>query len=193
MMSATATLESIHLSDDVSSWDEQGHCSLLDGEILVKTQPHSAWGGAVTALMYLPSQRSHVWQQLTNYSRWVHYFPDMIRSEIIDAGSSRSKRLHQVAQKAFLMFTAKVEIYLRVFEISHQNMGNQIQFCLEHGDFADFAANLKLQDYSEGTLLTYTVRATPTIPVPSTLIQQAMRLDLPTNLRTMRRVICDRV
>ena len=66
----------------------------------------------------------------------------------------------------------------------------QIQFQLERGSFADFAANLKLQDLQSGTLLTYSVQATPTIPVPTQFIQQAMRLDLPTNMEKMRQVIC---
>ncbi len=51
--------------------------ALLQGEVLVETRSHSAWGGAVTAQMYLPIARSHVWQQLTDYPRWVQYFPDV--------------------------------------------------------------------------------------------------------------------
>ena len=48
--------------------------ALLNGEILIETYPHSAWGGAVTAQMYIPSIRSHVWTELTNYSQWVKFF-----------------------------------------------------------------------------------------------------------------------
>ncbi|MBW4690586.1 MAG: cyclase [Lyngbya sp. HA4199-MV5] len=168
---------------------------LLNGEILLKTRPHSAWGGAVTAQMYLPLDRSIAWRQLTDYPRWVHYFPALTRSEILHRNNSNlgdrssldgCKRLYQVASKAFLFLTAQVDIYLKVIEIAHQ----QIQFRLESGSFHDFAADLTLQDYGDGTLLTYSVQATPTIPVPSMLIQQAIQMDLPDNMRTMRQVLC---
>lgn len=172
---------------------------LLSGQILTQTFAHSLWGGAVTAQIYLPIERSQVWTQLTNYPRWVQYFPDMVRSDVIGGdrlsqGSSQSscKRLHQVARKAFFLLTAQVEIYLQVIETVHRSMGNSIQFCLEKGDFNDFSACLHLQDLQIGTLLTYSVQATPTIPVPSMLIQEAMRLDLPSNLKKMRQVLCDR-
>jgi len=162
--------------------------ALLRGEILIETRSHSAWGGALTAQMYLPLGRSLVWQKLTDYPRWVYYFPDIISSEIIQKGnlSHSSKRLHQVARKAFLFITVQVEIYLRVMEVVQQ----QIQFRMEKGNFADFTADLKLQDYESGTLLTYSVQATPDIPIPSLFIQQAMQLDLPANLRRMRQIIC---
>ncbi|WP_416670341.1 SRPBCC family protein [Egbenema bharatensis] len=169
--------------------------SLLNGEIVLETRSHSAWGGAVTARMYLPISRSQVWQQLTDYPQWVQFFPDLIRSEVLSSGSSlhsaskRYKRLYQVAAKAFFLFTAKVEIYLNVVETAH-TAWQQIQFQLERGNFHDFAATLKLEDLKTGTLLTYSVQATPTIPVPSQLIQEAMRLDLPANMRRMRQVLC---
>lgn len=162
--------------------------ALLQGEILIETRSHSAWGAALTAQMYLPLGRSLVWQKLTDYPRWVYYFPDIIISEIIQKGnlSHSSKRLHQVARKAFLFITVQVEIYLRVMEVVQQ----QIQFRMEKGNFADFTADLKLQDYESGTLLTYSVQATPDIPIPSLFVQQAMQLDLPANLRRMRQIIC---
>jgi hypothetical protein len=40
-------------------------------------------------------------------------------------------------------------------------------------------------------LLTYTVQATPNIPIPSIFIQQAMNLELPENMRKMRQVLCN--
>jgi|SRR4028119_2129 len=168
--------------------------ALFQGEILIKTgmlstdglPTHSLWGGAVTAQMYLPKTRSHVWQQITNYPLWVDYFPDLIRSEVLPIASSGYKRLYQVAQKAFLFLSVQVEIYLNVFEVVQQ----QISFRLEKGTFSDFSAELKLQDAGAGTVLTYSVQATPTIPVPSIFIEQAMKLDLPANMRTMRDCIC---
>lgn len=168
---------------------------LLNGEILLKTLPYSAWGGAVTAQMYLSLERSSAWRQLTDYPRWVQYFPALTHSEILPHNAPNlanlssldgCKRLYQVASKAFLFLTAQVDIYLRVIEIAHQ----QIQFRLESGSFHDFAADLTLQDYGDGTLLTYSVQATPTIPVPAMLIQQAIQMDLPDNMRTMRQVLC---
>jgi len=175
--------------------DEVHSKPLLSGEILLKARPYSAWGGAVTAHMYLPLDRANAWQQLTDYPRWVQYFPALTRSEILHRNDFRldnrsaidgCKRLYQVASKAFLFLTAQVDIYLKVIETTQQ----QIQFRLESGSFHDFAADLTLEDYGDGTLLTYAVQATPTIPVPSVLIQQAIQMDLPNNLRTMRQVLC---
>lgn len=174
-------------------WSNQQQESLLQGEILLETRSHTAWGGAVTAQMYLPLNRSQVWQQVTDYSRWVQFFPDLTRSEVLNRHEAQKgcKRLYQVAAKAFFLFTAQVEIYLKVRETAH-TAWQQIQFQMEQGSFHDFTATLKLQDFNAGTLLTYSVQATPTIPVPSQLIQQAMRLDLPANMRKMRQVLCGR-
>lgn len=160
--------------------------ALLQGEILLETKPHSAWGGAVSAQMYLPVARSLVWQHLTDYPRWVHYFPDLTHSEVLHSASTGCKRLYQVACKAFLFLSVQVEIYLNVFEVVQQ----QIKFKLEKGSFHDFSADLRLQDAGAGTILTYSVQATPTIPVPSLFIEQAIRLDLPANMQKMRQVIC---
>lgn len=165
-------------------WSQDKQRLLMEGEILVQTQSHTAWGGTVTASMYLPLVRSHVWQQLTDYPRWVQYFPDVTKSEVIQRGEV--KRLYQAAQKAFLFFTAQVEIYLNVVE----ELGQRIQFRLEKGNFQDFTANLELKDCGNGTLLTYTVQATPDIPIPSIFIQQAMTFELPANMRKMRQVLC---
>lgn len=165
------------------------HEALLRGEILLNTKAHSIWGGAVTAAMYLPLARSLAWQQLTDYPRWVQYFPDVVRSEVLNRGeglSSGGKQLYQVASKAFLFFTAQVEVHLRVVETVQQ----KIQFRQERGSFTEFTAELTLQDYVTGTLLAYSVQATPAIPIPTMFVQQAMQLDLPTNMRRMRQVLC---
>ena len=171
-------------SKSVAEWTKHQQITMIGGEILVKTRSHSSWGGAVTATMYLPVVRSHVWQQVTDYPRWVQYFPDVTKSEVLHRGEA--KRLYQAAKKAFLFFTAQVEVYLNVIEVVQQ----QIQFRLERGTFVDFAADLSLQDCQGGTLLTYAVQATPNIPIPTMFIQQAMQLELPANMRTMRQVIC---
>jgi hypothetical protein len=157
-------------------WEPMHQTALLSGEILTKAGSHSTWGGRVTALMYLPKVRSHIWQQLTDYSRWVEFFPD--------------KRLYQVAKKAFLLFTAQVEVYLRVLESVPNEASQKIQFRMEQGNFLDFSADLVLQDWGGGTLLKYAVQATPDFPVPTVFIQQAMQLELPANMRKMRQVLC---
>jgi hypothetical protein len=166
-------------------WSQDKQRLLLQGEILLETRSHNTWGGAVTAWMYLPLVRSHVWQQVTDYPRWVQYFPDITKSEVISKGEV--KRLYQAAQKAFLFFTAQVEIYLNVVEV----LGHQVQFRMEKGTFEDFHAHLELKDCGKGTLLAYTVQATPNVPIPSIFIQQAMNLELPANMRKMRQVICN--
>jgi hypothetical protein len=163
--------------------------ALLKGDILLSTRPYTAFGGAVVAQMYLPVVRSQIWGQLTNYANWVHYFPDITRSELLEHNPDRpyrGHRLYQAAQKNFLMFTAQVEVHLRVFE----NLQRQIRFRMERGSFNDFNASLTLDDHEDGTVLTYGVEATPTIPVPSLFIEQAMRQDLPGNMRQMRQVLC---
>lgn len=187
-MTVSCVTKSMATESDVV-WDKKEQAAMLSGEIVLQTRSHSAWGGACKAGMYIPCKRSQVWQQLTDYPRWVQYFPDLIRSEVVHRGdnlSGKGKRLYQIGRKAFLMFTAEVEIYLKVFEIVQQ----QIQFRLEKGSFTDFAADLQLQDFGNGTILTYSVQATPTIPVPSIFIQQAMVFDLPANLKKMRQVLC---
>ncbi len=165
--------------------------TLLQGEILLETRAHTAWGAAVTAQMYLPIEREKIWPQLIDYPRWQQYFPDITQSRILQpekvlAPELREQHLYQAASKNFLFITAQVEVYLRVVE----SCGQRIQFHLESGSFVDFAADLKLRDCASGTLLIYSVQATPLIPIPSLFIQQAIQFDLPSNMRNMRRVLC---
>ncbi|MBD3885255.1 cyclase [Phormidium tenue FACHB-886] len=161
---------------------------LLRGEILLKTRSHTAWGGAVTAQMFIPLGRAQVWQQITDYPRWVKFFPDITQSQVQTEGRGY-KQIYQVARKTFFLLSMQVEIYLKVFE-SIQTTWQQVQFQLEKGSFHDFAANLHLQDLQSGTLLTYSVQATPHLPLPTQLIQEAIRLDLPTNMEKMRQALC---
>lgn len=169
-------------------WEKTHQTALLQGDVILQTRPYSGWGGAVTAQMYLPLDRSQIWQKLIDYPRWVQYFPSLNQSQVL-SGTDNHKRLYQVAGKALLFFTAQVEIYLKVLETVHPRW-HQIQFQLERGNFKDFAAVLKLKDYHLGTLLTYSVQATPSIPIPTQIIQEGIRLDLPTNMKSMRQVIC---
>jgi carbon monoxide dehydrogenase subunit G len=182
----TATLVSPPCSpvSKLSTPDRHQLQSLLNGEILLASQPYRDWGAMVTARFHLPIDRMKAWAQLTDYRRWVEYIPAISRSDVLSEGNQ--KRLYQVACKSFLLFTAQVEIYLNVVETTHQ----QIQFQMESGSFQDFAASLLLQDSGSGTLLTYSVQAIPSIPVPSILLQQAIQLDLPNSLQNLRRVIC---
>ncbi|RAM49537.1 MAG: cyclase [Hapalosiphonaceae cyanobacterium JJU2] len=167
------------------TWSQDKLQKIIQGEILTEMGSHTSWGGCVTAWMYLPLVRQQVFSQITDYPRWVQYFPDITKSEVLQK-RGEVKRLYQAAQKAFLFFTAHVEIYLSVIE----ELGQRVQFRLEKGTFHDFSAELHLQDYANGTLLTYTVKATPNIPIPSIFIQQAMNFELPTNMRKMRQIIC---
>lgn len=159
--------------------------ALQRGQVLVETRPYGLSGGAVTAKMYLKASRAELWPKLTNYGRWVDYFPNIVRSEVIATGSN-GHRLYQVGRKAFLAIAAQVEIYLKVYEQSHRS----IQFRLEKGTFKDFGAELSLQDWRQGTILTYSVQATPLLPVPGFLVEQGMRQDLPGNMENMRRLLC---
>ncbi|MBE9140035.1 cyclase [Nodosilinea sp. LEGE 07088] len=177
-------------NDVLAQFSPSDQVALLRGDVLVQSQPQQT-GGSVTAHIYVPLARPQVWPQVTNYSCWTQFFPNITHSEVIETvktASQRYRRLYQVGRKGFMMLTAQVEIYLKVVETACE----AIQFRLEQGTFAHFAADLHLQDFNQGTLLTYSVQAAPTIPVPSFLIEQAMKTDLPGNMRQMRRVLCAR-
>lgn len=174
------------------------HAALLEGQVLLDSCCCPQGGGAVTAHMYIPLTRAQIWPQLTSYNRWPQYFPNIIHSEVLETvkiAGSRYRRLYQVGRKGFMMLTAQVEIYLKVIETlcdaqKETASRHRIQFLFEQGTFSHFAADLTLQDLHEGALLTYSVQANPLIPVPSFLIEQAMRYDLPGNMEQMRRVLC---
>jgi len=157
--------------------------ALEQGKILVEAKPHRACGGTAVAQMHLPSRRNHLWQQLTDYPRWVEYFPNLTVSRVLPPRDRQGgKRIHQVGCKNFILFSAQVEIYLQVTEIPSR----QIQFRLESGTFENFSADLDLEDYSNGTLITYSVQATPNFPIPAVFIQQALQLEMPKNMQQMR-------
>ncbi len=159
--------------------------ALRRGQVLVETAPHGMMGAAVRAKMYVAASRTDLWTQLTQYSRWPELFPNISRSEVL-ASNPQGHRLYQVGRKAFLAIAAEVEIYLKVYE----DPDRSIQFRLEKGTFRDFAADLTLQDWQNGTLLTYAVQATPLIPIPAFLIEQGMRQDLPGNMEHLRKALC---
>ncbi len=194
MVASTAPSFKCDRTVSAESSQEPNSSALMRGDILLKTRAHTAWGASVTAQMYLPLPREATWHQLVDYPQWVRYFPDVNNSYLLtddvpksdSADRRKGKRLYQTASKSFLFLSAQVEIYLRVVETFQQ----QIQFQLESGSFHDFLAELTLQDFADGTLLTYVVQATPQIPVPSLFIQQAIHFDLPTNMRTMRQALC---
>lgn len=163
--------------------------ALLRGDIIITPLASSGGGGAVRAHMFVPLQRAQLWPQLTNYRRWTQFFPNISHSEVLETvktATHRYRRLYQVGCKGFMMLSAQVEIYLKVFETACDS----IQFRFEQGTFSHFAADLELKDLGDGTLLTYSVQANPTIPVPAFLIEQGMKLDLPGNMKQMRQVLC---
>lgn len=175
----------------IQSLSTVDQAALVKGEILLQTRSHTLIGAGVTAQMFLPLVRSQVWEQITTYPSWTQFFPDITRSEILQTVNhpgTKEHRLYQAARKDFFLLAVQVEIYLKVTETQEQ----RLQFKLERGSFSDFAADLTLQDYSSGTILTYSVEATPLIPVPSLFIQEAIRQDLPGNMRQMRQVICEK-
>ncbi|GAB4458746.1 MAG: hypothetical protein OHK0037_03030 [Elainellaceae cyanobacterium] len=163
---------------------------LLKGEILLTPHPVDLWGAGVTAQMHLSLSPDRAWSQLTQYSRWVEYFPDVTQSRVLhECAESRTKSLFQAASKTFLMLSVQVEVYLRVAE---RVLGDrrQIRFQKEQGSFKRFLAELTVEPLGFGTLLTYTVEAAPALPIPAPLIQEAVRIDLPRNMQQMRRVLC---
>ncbi len=177
------------LPSPVDHFSPAQQVALLEGDVLVIPEVHQRKGAAVVAHIYVPLSRPQIWPQVTSYHRWTQFFPNIIHSEVLETvktNSQRYRRLYQVGRKGFLALTAQVEIHLRVFETTC----DRIQFCLERGTFSHFNANLRLQDLHQGTLLSYSVQAAPTIPVPSFLVEQAMKADLPSNMRQMRRILC---
>ncbi|HEY9763382.1 MAG TPA: SRPBCC family protein [Trichocoleus sp.] len=199
VISVERNLGSAELTDlALSQPTVSNHAALLQGQVLLDSRCCPQGGGAVTAHMYVPLTRAQLWPQLTSYNRWPQYFPNITHSEVLETvktDGARHRRLYQVGRKGFLMLTVEVEIYLKVIEtLGDAPQGgascHRIQFLFESGTFSHFAADLTLQDFSKGTLLTYSVEANPLIPVPSFLIEQAMRFDLPGNMEQMRRVLC---
>lgn len=183
------SLSSLAVHQTQSPLSPQQMVDLLQGKILLDIRSHTSWGGAVTATMYLPRMRSQIWSQLTNYSGWVQFFPDIVKSEVLEHASQTAEqthRLYQAARKSFFLLSVDVEIFLRVSERSQE----RINFSLERGSFSDFSADLTLQDCGEGTILSYSVAATPLIPMPSIFIQEAIRADLPGNMKYMRQALC---
>jgi carbon monoxide dehydrogenase subunit G len=163
--------------------------NLLKGDVLLNPQPHTAKGGAVSATMYIPRDRGSVWAQLTHYSRWTEYFPDITKSDVIIEFSADRKRLCQSACKTFFMMNVTVDIQLNAIETPDRQI--QFQMVGSNGGFQDFSATLILDDCHSGTALTYSVQATPKIPLPAPLIQEAMKIDLPINMRHMRGVLVE--
>ncbi len=162
--------------------------ALLNGEVITQIDPNTPAAAAVTATIHIPLTRDEVWQQLTNYSRWTAFFPDITRSDVTAELSPRSKRISQAACKTFLMLNIAVEIQLQVDEIPQES----IRFSMVDSggiSFRDFAAVLELKDLGNSTELSYTVQATPSIPVPGMFIEQAMKFDLPCNMRHLRKVL----
>jgi len=98
----------------------------------------------------------------------------------------KSQQLYQKGIKDFILLRVEVEIYLQIRETGNQ----AIEFELLKGSFSEFLAYLHLQDYQQGTLLSYAVQATPNFPIPAPLIEQALKLELPANMRHMRQVLC---
>ncbi len=175
--------------DGLDRFSSTDQVALLRGDVVLTPLVSKGGGGAVIAHMFVPLQRGVIWPQLTNYRRWTQFFPNITHSEVLETvrtGSQRYRRLYQIGCKGFMRISAKVEIYLKVFE----QACDSIHFRFEQGTFSHFSADLELQDLANGTLLTYAVQANPTIPVPAFLIEQGMKLDLPGNMKQMRQVLC---
>lgn len=156
--------------------------SLSDGHIAVKTEPWGLGGGSAIAQVYMPLSRQQCWQKVTNYPQWVNYFPDITHSQVL----AKNQQLYQKGIKDFILLRIEVEIYLQIRETLNQ----AIEFQLLKGSFSEFLAYLHLQDYQQGTLVSYAVQATPNFPVPAPLIEQALKIELPANMRHMRQVLC---
>ncbi len=167
--------------------DSPEQAALIQGEILTKTYSYRPHGGSVAATMYVPMERSRLWQALTHYPNWTQFFPDIVQSEVTAEFSPNHKQLFQAARKTFLMLSIEVEIQLSVKELPGRTA--IFEMVGHSGSFHDFSAEIQLQDFHEGTQLRYSVQATSKIPAPSFFIEQAMKLDLPMNMRHLRQVL----
>lgn len=201
------------LTQPASSYPAAVQAALAYGEVITQIQPPSSRAGAaVTATMQVPLSRPALWNQLTNYPRWTQFFPDITHSEVLAIPSRHRTVLRQAARKSFLLLTMAVEIQLQVDEIPQES----IRFSMLDGgnSFRDFAAVLEFKSLSvpetapetapeqttpwgmtlqpgtiTGTIISYTVQATPTLPLPQSLLEQAMKFDLPQNMRHLRRMV----
>jgi carbon monoxide dehydrogenase subunit G len=164
---------------------------LANGDVLVEASVRSAREAEVEITLHLPLPRAYVWQHLSDYTRWSEFFPNLLCSRVVESHPEawRGKLLHQVAGLPFLDLGPKVDIYLRAFEIEHKS----IRFKLIRGSFTNFAAELRLDDREQGTLLTYRVEAQLAFPVPPFLIRQGIQGAFLSNLKHMRRMLCEAV
>ncbi|MDJ1179154.1 SRPBCC family protein [Roseofilum sp. BLCC_M91] len=173
---------SVWVNHITKACNTQPSVSVIDGQIFVKTEPWGLGGGSAIAQLYLPLNRQQCWHNVTNYPQWVNYFPDLTQSKVLP----NTQHIYQTGVKDFILFRAEVEVYLKVRETLNQ----AIEFQLIKGSFSEFLAYLHLQDYQQGTLISYAVQATPNFPMPAPLIEQALKIELPANLRHMRQVLC---
>jgi len=170
------------------------HSRLMAGEILLQSRSYSLWGGSVTAQIYLPVERSELWAYLTNYSLWPELFAHITHSGVVETRTPFHKRVYQAAQKQFALITIGMDACLWVREYPPR----QIRFELEteNSSFREFKAELWLEaaasdsshssGHSLGTVLSYTVQAIATWPIPAPLLKEAIGSDLPENLRHLR-------
>ena len=159
---------------------------LDQGEILIQPQPYSFWGATVTAQIALKRSPKHLWSILSHYDQWVSIFPDVIKSQVLTVLNPHRKQICQSAQKQFGPMTIVVEAHLRVREYPPHRIWFQLEAPNESFQTFESALWLDPQPQDLGTYLTYRVAATPTLPIPSLFIQEAMRYDLPQNLRALR-------
>lgn len=180
-VSSPSTASGMGLQPTLSPRDR---AALAAGELLLTTRSHGLTGGQASITLAFAPRPAEVWAQLTDYPRWVDYLPDLTQSEILPATNDRT-RLRQVGRKSILGFTAEAALDLQVEALAPY----RLRFDLERGGLAEFTATFTLTPWRQGTLVTFTGRATPLFPIPGWVVEQVMRHGLPMNLRHMRRVI----
>jgi hypothetical protein len=157
---------------------------LYQGEILLQSRLYSLWGGALTAQIYIPVSSGLVWKTLTQYDRWPGLFPPITKSVVVEEGRFR-KCIHQCAQKQFSVLTIAVEADLLVRE--YPDWCIRFNLMAPNWSFREFEAEIQIKPVrNTGTILQYQVQAAAALPIPALFIQEAMRHDLPENLRSLR-------
>ncbi len=158
---------------------------LVDGHIILDTHIDSDRRAAVTARLYIPCSKDHVWHQVTTYSNWPQLLPSILTSTAQGPMVDGSYLLFQSGGIPYLPLSPRVDIELKVQE----DPGRRVQFELIRGDFEQFKATITLHDFENGTLLSYRVQACLTFSVPKSFIEQGILLVLPANLKALRQGI----
>jgi ribosome-associated toxin RatA of RatAB toxin-antitoxin module len=135
----------------------------------------------LAAQLRLPLTEEAVWQVLTDYEGLPSFIPNLISSRLLRRDGTLVL-LEQIGSQRLvgLNFTASVQLELRE-RCSEGILG----FRMVSGDFRRFEGAWTLVKTNEGVRLRYELLVQACLGMPIALIEQRLREDLATNLRSV--------